>query len=118
MSPAGAFLAVAALVSGRHFMSALPATPSAPRAALVLVALLVLGAAWANRVIETHAFLRAAAIVERNDWAYVESTLQEEQVVLSERAAALMRTLQEDALLRHPPPPALLLPSIRLLGEE
>ncbi len=118
MSPAGAFLAVAALVSGRHFMSALPAAPSATRAALVLAGLLVLGGAWANRVIETHAFLRAAAIVERNDWAYVESTLQEEQVVLSEPAAALMKTLQEDALVRHPPPPALLLPSIRLLGEE
>ena len=118
MSPAGAFLAVAAFVAGRHVMSALPGALPAPRAAMVLVAFFVLGAAWASRVIETHAFLRAAAIVERNDWAYVESTLQEEQVVLSERAAALMKTLQEDALVRHPPPPALLLPSIRLLREE
>jgi hypothetical protein len=48
----------------------------------------------------------------------VESTLRDEQVVLTAPAAALLKTLQEDALVRHPPPPSLVLPSVRLLGEE
>ena len=60
----------------------------------------------------------AAAFVERNDWAYVESQLQEDGVTLTAQGEALLKTLQDDALFRFPPPPSLVLPTVRLLDGE
>jgi hypothetical protein len=74
------------------------------------VALLV-GFAWAVRVERLHLLLREAAVVERRDWAYIESDVERGAVKVPDaRARSLLRTLQHDALVRHPAPPPLDLP--------
>ena len=118
MSPAGAFLAVATFVACRSLVTSLPAVASRATATVGVSAFLLLGAAWGNRVLETHANLRAAAFVERNDWAYAESQLREQGITLTAEGEALMNTLQRDALFRLPPPPTLVLPTVRLLDAE
>ncbi|HEY6361802.1 MAG TPA: hypothetical protein VIX63_11895 [Vicinamibacterales bacterium] len=118
MSPAGAFLAVAAFIACRSVLASLPAHVSGRTAAISVVAAFLVSMAWANRVLETHALLRSAAFVERNAWAYVPSHLQEQGVAVTPQAARLLRTLHDDALFRYPPPPAIVLPSVRLLVEE
>lgn len=118
MSPAGAFLALAAFVAARSMVASLPFSVSRTTAAVGVSAFVLLGAAWANRVLETHANLRAAAFVERNDWAYAESQLREQGTTLTPQGEALMKTLQDDALFRFAPPPPLLLPTVRLLDAE
>lgn len=118
MSPAGAFLAVAAFIACRSVLGSLPPHLSRVSAAIGVAGALLVSTAWADRVLEMHALLRSAAYVERNAWAYVPAHLQEQDVTVSPQAATLLRTLHDDALFRYPPPPAIVLPSVRRLVEE
>ena len=118
MSPAGAFLAVAVFVAARNILAWLPAVASPRMAMLALAGFALTGTTWAIRVTDAHLGLRAGAHVERNEWAYVEISLAEDGVVLTESDRALFRTLHEDALFRHPAPPPLSLPLSVLFGSE
>ena len=118
MSPAGAFLSVAACVAIRNVLTWLPDQVT-PRFAIAAVAAMTLvGGTWAVRVAGTHLRLRTAAYVDRNEWAYVESSLIEERTVLGEVDRALLRRLREDAVFVHPPPPPLDPPFPWLLGPK
>jgi hypothetical protein len=117
MSPAGAFLAVAVFVAARRILTWLPGVASSRMAMIVLAGFVVTGATWGIRVTGTHLSLRRGAYVERNEWAYAESSLAEDGVVLTDADKALLRTLRDDALFRHPAPPPLDPPFDVLLGE-
>lgn len=113
MSPAGVFLAVAVCVAARGLLSWLPAIPS-PRLETVALAFFALtGAMWAIRLTETHLNLRAGAVVERNEWAYVE-----EDTSFQEPERQLFRSLRDDALFTHPAPGPLVSPLRSLLSSE
>jgi hypothetical protein len=119
MSPAGAFLALAAFAAARHVAN-LPGDVRHPEVAVLLasVALLV-GFTWAVRVERLHLVLREAAVVERRDWAYIDGDVARGAVLVPDaRARSLMRTLQHDALVRHPAPPPLDLPLARGLATD
>jgi len=118
MSPAGAFLAVAGFVAVRNVLTGLPGRVSPGVAMLAVAGTALVSSAWAVRVIGTHLNLRTAAYVERNEWAYAESSLAAEGVTLSDADAALLRTLRDEAIFTHPPPPPLEPPFRRLLGPE
>lgn len=100
MSPAGAFFALALAAAARRCLQA----PPAGRLALagLAVALLVLSAGWAARVVHVHGHLRAAAEKSRNDWAYVDQWVEEQGWQLSASETALKLRLQHDALTVHP----------------
>ena len=117
MSPAGAFLAVAVFAAARHILMWV-AEVRAPRAAMIVLALLALtGATWGVRVTGTHLSLRRGAFVERNEWAYAEISLAHDGVALTDADKSLFRTLREDALFHHPAPPPLDPPLRILVGE-
>jgi len=113
MSPAGAFLAVAVYVAARNILSWLPAVAPPRMAALVLASFALTGTMWAIRVTETYLGLRAGAVVERNEWAYLE-----EDMALTESDRRLFRTLRNDALFTHPAPGPLSPPLRSLLSRE
>ena len=113
MSPAGVFLAVAVCVAARGLLSSLPAITS-PRVENVALAFFALtGAMWAIRLTETHLNLRAAAVVERNEWAYME-----EDPSFEEPERHLFRALRDDALFTHPAPGPLVSPIRALFSPE
>lgn len=118
MSPAGAFFAVAAFVALRNLLPALPDRLGRGTTAMAVAAALVVGGAWAVRIIGTHLNLRTGAYVERNEWVYAESSLAEEGVVLSDSDRRLLHRLRDDAIFVHPPPPPLEPPLRGLLGSE
>lgn len=118
MSPAGVFLAAAAFGAMRHFASTLPMlSRRAPAAAVVVLAFVVSGA-WSLRLVGLHTRLRHAAVVERLDWAYIESDVAAGRVSAEDPfARRLLETLRHDALVARPAPPPLRLPLQPLLGE-
>jgi hypothetical protein len=119
MSPAGAFLAVAACAAARHRLSALPTRVPALAAAALAAAAVVVSSTWALRAVGLYASLRHAAVVERLDWAYIESDIAEGGVSLSNEAAeSLMRKLRQEALVARPAPPPLAFPFGELIGDR
>ena len=116
MSPAGTFLAVAAFAAARHAANRIDQLRYPEVAVLAASAALLVGFTWAVRVERLHLALREAAVVERRDWAYIDSDVERGAVKVPDaRASSLMRTLQHDALVRHPAPPPLDLPLARWL---
>ena len=119
MSPAGAFFAVAAFAAARHAANRIGQVQHAELAVLAASAALLVGLTWAVRVERLHVVLREAAVVERRDWAYIESDVARGAVKVPDaRARSLLRTLQHDALMRHPAPPPLELPLARWLESD
>lgn len=118
MSPAGAFLAVAACVALRSQVAALPSRLSPAASTALVAAFAVVGTTWASQFISTHLALRNAAYAERTEWAYAENSLRAEGVILTESEQALMRTLRDDAVFRRTPPPPLRLPMASLFGSN
>jgi hypothetical protein len=91
---------------------------SARRGALVTALVLVVSCAWSLRVIGLFSLMRNRAIIERQDWAYIESDLAEGAVSAPTPAArALMNQLRDDALVRYPAPPTLMLPFSSVMVE-
>jgi hypothetical protein len=118
MSPAGAFFAVAGFVAVRNVLTWVP-SGIAPRMATAAIAgAALVSGAWATRVVGTHLNLRTGAYVERNEWVYAESSLAEEQVVLTDTDRTLMRKLRDEAIFVHPPPPPLDPPLRALWGSQ
>jgi hypothetical protein len=118
MTTAGAFLAAAAFAATRHFLAAIrPDVPRAAAIALVTVALAV-SSAWALRTLRMFSGLRHVAIVQRLDWAYIESRVADGRVeVEGDDARALLEKLRADALMVRPAPPPLALPFLALYEE-
>lgn len=118
MSPAGVFLAAAAFGAMRHFAGWLPKVPRTTAAVAVVVLVFVGSSAWSVRVLGLHSRLRHAAVVERLDWAYIESDVAAGRVSADDPfERRLLETLRHDALVARPAPPALWLPLQPLLGE-
>lgn len=118
MSPAGGFLAVAALVAGRRLLAALPArVPMLATAALVIAAVAV-GSAWSLRVLSVHGVLRRGAFIERLDWAYIESDIADGSVdAPGPNAAPMAKRLRHEALVLWPAPPSLVMPFQRFIAQ-
>jgi hypothetical protein len=119
MSPAGLFLAAAAFAAMRHLLATVPLPAAAGLRAAALVAVIaVVSSAWSLRLLGLHTRLRAAAVTERLDWAYIESDVAAGRVHAAEpESRALLETLRHDALIARPAPPPLRLPLQPLLGE-
>jgi hypothetical protein len=118
MAPAGAFLALAAYASARHLLATVPA--HIPRAAAValVAATVAVSSGWSLRTLRMFTVLRHAAVVERLDWAYIESDIADGRVHPSgEAGRALLEQLKHDALIARPAPPPLTLPFLTLYGE-
>jgi hypothetical protein len=106
MSAAGAFYALAVLVAVRRFLAAVPHRIGIRRVAAMALCVL-LGVTWSVRHTAAHAYLRQQAIVVRNEWAYVDSWLDGQNMAVDDaRSRALLRQLRDDALIRHPSPPS------------
>jgi hypothetical protein len=110
MSPAGAFLALAAYVAVRHAVMTGPSRPAlvAPVVAVALGA--TLSATWAVRVSTAYITLRGTAFDARNEWAHVDEWLEDRGVPREGRPAALAQQLRDDAIMRRPPPPSIRVP--------
>lgn len=117
MSPAGSFLAVAVYVAARSALASVPQRMSSRGTAAVVAAFGLIGALWSVRAADAYVGLRAAANAERNEWAYIESSIEDDGVSLNESEAALLRRLRKDALFVHPAPPTLDPPFGALVGE-
>jgi hypothetical protein len=105
MSAAGAFYALAVYAAVRRFVAASPRWIS-PRGIATALCCLLLGVTWAVRHTAAHAYLRQQALVVRNEWAYVHSWLERQNMSVEEPGPrALLRQLRDDALIRHPTPP-------------
>ncbi len=118
MSPAGAFLAVAAFVAARSLFGSLSAQPSRRRAVLAVACCAVVGTAWASRAAGTYLGLRDVAYDLRTEWAYAEGDLDKEGTTLDPHATRLFVQLRDDALLAHPAPPPLRVSFARMVGLE
>ena len=102
MSPAAAFLALAACVAARQLL-----IPSAAggRRVLALAACLVLSIAWSVRLLSLHVELRIAQHKVREEWAYVDDWIALQRLdVSAPRASTLRDALRTDALLVRDPP--------------
>lgn len=110
MSPAGAFLAVAAFAAARSLFASLSAQPSPRLAVVAVVCCAVVGTAWASRVAGTYLGLRDVAYVDRTEWAYAEGELDKDGTMRDPHAARLFVQLRDDALLTHPAPSPLRIP--------
>jgi hypothetical protein len=118
MSPAGVFLAAAVFAAARQLFAIVPVSVSRIRAVALIVAMAVLSTAWSLRMIGLHVRLRQAAVVERLDWAYIESDIADRRVhAQGADARLLLDRLRHDALIAKPAPPALRLPFQALLSE-
>lgn len=111
MAPAGVFLAAAVAAAARHLYTTIPARATTRGMVMLTVALAVLTSAWSVRALGLHGQLRAAAITERLDWAYIESDIAEGVAHAPDASArALLEQLRGDALIARPAPPPLDLP--------
>ena len=107
LSPAGACYALALAVAARCLLGPGPDGRTVGPRAMALT-LVLLSASWTFRAVGAHVGLRHAAIVERNEWAYVDPWLEREGLVPATPVArALKEQLQDDAVRRHPARPAL-----------
>jgi hypothetical protein len=105
MSPAGGFYALALFAAAQQLL-AVSGRPS--RIAWTAVLCAALGAGWSIRYVGAHMNLRQAALTVRNEWAYAEQWLEEQDPDLSQpRTQELLRTLKHDAMIAHPAPAAL-----------
>jgi hypothetical protein len=118
MSPAGAFFAAAGFVALRNVLRWLPDLPTPRIAATAMIAAAIVSVAWAARVVGTHLNLRTGAFVERNEWVYAESALEDEGVELTGSDRVLMRQLRDEAIFVHPAPPPLDPPLRVLWGSQ
>jgi hypothetical protein len=119
MSPAGVFLAAATFGAARWLLAERsPVSMHRVRAIAVVAAVVIVSSAWSFRVIGLHVRLRQAAVVERLDWAYIDSDIAAGLVHAEDEVSrTLLNTLKEDALVNRPAPPPLRLPFQPLLGE-
>jgi hypothetical protein len=118
MSPAGVFLAAAVFAAARQLFANVPVSVPRVRAVALIVAMAVLSTAWSLRMIGLHVRLRHAAVVERLDWAYIESDIANRRVhAEGAEARSLLERLRYDALIAKPAPPALHFPFQALLSE-
>ena len=119
MSPAGVFLAAATFGAARWLLAeGSPVSMHRVRAIAVVAAVVIVSSAWSFRVIGLHVRLRQAAVVERLDWAYIDSDIAAGRVHAEDEVSrTLLNTLKEDALVNRPAPPPLRLPFQPLLGE-
>jgi hypothetical protein len=118
LATAGAFLAPAAFVAIRHLWATTRQGMAGRRIVLVAVALLAVSSAWSLRTLGLFTVLRRAAVVERLDWAYIESDIADGSVIArTDAARALLQQLRNEALIARPAPPAIALPLIALYGE-
>ena len=119
MSPAGVFLAAATFGAARWLVAdTSPATIAGVRAIAMVAAVAIVSSAWSFRVMGLHTRLRQAAVVERLDWAYVESDVAAGRVPADAgQERRLLNMLRDDALVHRPAPPPLHLPFQTLLGE-
>ena len=101
MSPAGAFMALAACVAARRLLVP-PA--GANGHTLALAACLLLSVAWSARLLSLHVELRVAQHKVRDEWAYVDDWIALQRMdVSAPRARALRDTLRDDALIERRP---------------
>jgi hypothetical protein len=119
MSPAGVFLAAATFGAARWLLAETAIAPMhGARAIAIVAAVAIVSSTWSFRVMGLHARLRRAAVVERLDWAYIDSEIAAGRIrAEDEQSRTLLNTLQDDALVRRPAPPPLYLPFQPLLGE-
>lgn len=118
MSPAGAFLAVAAFAAARSVFASFSVQPSRRLVVLAVACCAVVGTAWASRMAGTYLGLRDVAYVDRTEWAYAEGELAQDGATLDPEAARLFVKLRDDALLTHPAPPPLRAPLAGVIGLE
>jgi hypothetical protein len=118
LSPAGACYALAVAVAARDLLQR---TWDAPpmKAALAGVLLLALSGTWAFRAVGLHVGLREGAAVVRNEWAYVDTWLDEQKLVPATPTAQHIKDqLQGDAIWRHPVRPAVTGDWVEWFAEE
>jgi hypothetical protein len=118
MGPAGVFLAVATAAAGRNLLAAIPFRVTTVGAVALVMVITVVTSAWSLRALGLFSQLRSAAVVERLDWAYIESDIAEGVVqVPAAEGRRLLETLRHEALIAHPAPPPLVLPFRAFLGD-
>lgn len=118
LSPAGAFYALAVAVATRDLLQRAWEAPPV-RAALACVVMLVLSGSWAFRAVGVQVGLREAAAVVRNEWAYVDSWLEEQNLVpATATAKRIKEQLYGDAIRRHPVRPAVTGDWVEWFAEE
>jgi hypothetical protein len=101
MSPAAAFMALAACVAARHVL--IPAAGASGRV-VALAACLLLSIAWSARLLSLHVELRVAQHKVREEWAYVDDWIALQRLDVSDaRAGALREALRDDALIVRRP---------------
>ena len=101
MSPAAAFMALAAGVAARHLL--IPATGGRVRV-LALAACLLLSLTWSVRLLSLHVELRVAQHKVREEWAYVDDWIALQRLDVSDpHARALRDALRDDALITRRP---------------
>jgi hypothetical protein len=101
MSPAAAFMALAAGVAARHLL--IPATGGRGRV-LALAACLLLSLTWSVRLLSLHVELRVAQHKVREEWAYVDDWIALQRLDVSDpHARALRDALRDDALITRRP---------------
>jgi hypothetical protein len=116
MAPAGVFLAAAAYAAARHFVEVRPLRVDGARAAVLVAVVLVVSTAWSLRLLGLHTRLRAAAVTERLDWAYIDSEAPG-MLPAGGEGRLLLDTLRHGALVARPAPPPLRLPLQSLFSE-
>lgn len=116
MSPAGAFLAVAVFAAGRRMIAVLPSRVPVAATAMLAVAAMLTGSAWALRVLAGYGELRRATVVERIDWVYIDANIAKGRIEANgPNVDTLVRQLRHDALIARPAPPPLTLPFRELI---
>lgn len=101
MSPAAAFMALAACVAARDLL--LP-HPAGVRRGLALAACALLSVAWSIRLLSLHVEMRVAQHKVREEWAYVDDWIALQRLDISGPGArALKDALRDDALLLRSP---------------
>ncbi|HEY1303459.1 MAG TPA: hypothetical protein VGF24_07930 [Vicinamibacterales bacterium] len=108
LSPAGAFFAVALTVATTDLLERTSGTTTLRRGVAALL-VCALSSAWAFRAVGIHVGLRHAGVVVRNDWAYVDDWLEQQNLVPTQPATIeLKQHLQHDAIVAHPARPIVL----------
>jgi len=104
VSPAGVFHAIAATVAFGSALARLEGISSIrPSAAALTLALLVLTAGWAVKLVGIHYHLHETAFTNRNDWMEMGPTTTRWDVPTDPKGAALVRQLYEQAVQMRVP---------------